>query len=91
MSDEPRKVWLISARFRLDGRIDVLVEAPTLEEACRRLRQSPENYLEESDWLDFLPGARIQAEARPEWALPLPLGLAGAAEARRRDGRCAER
>lgn len=42
MSGEPRKLWLISARFRLDGRIDVLVEAPTLEEACRRLRsQSP--------------------------------------------------
>lgn len=73
---KPGPVWMISARLRVDGRIDVLVEAPTLEEACRRLRQSPENYLDESDWLDFLPGARIQADARPEWALPLPVQIA---------------
>lgn len=84
MGAEPRVIWLISARFRLDGRIDVLVEAPTLEEACRRLRQSPENYLEESDWQDFLPGARIQAEARPEWALPLPVTGHPAAAGRQR-------
>lgn len=73
MGAEPRVIWLISARIRLDGRIDVLVEAPSIEEACRRLRESPENYLEDADWLDFLPGARIQADARPEWALPLPV------------------
>lgn len=73
MGAEPRVIWLISARIRLDGRIDVLVEAPSIEEACRRLRESPENYLEDADWQDFLPGARIQADARPEWALPLPI------------------